>query len=37
MKELEEIFDTPEFKSLPKIKRIWIRIQVAFFQSISQF
>lgn len=37
MKELEEIFDTPEFKSASKYKQIWIRIQVAFFQSISYF
>jgi hypothetical protein len=29
--ELEDIFKTKEFKSLPLHKRIWIRIKVAFF------
>mgnify|MGYP001093673001 FL=1 len=29
--ELEDIFNTNEFKSLPLRKRIWIRIKVAFF------
>lgn len=28
--ELEDIFNTEEFKSLPLHKRLWIRIKVAF-------
>ncbi len=35
MQELEDIFSTPEFKSLPLGKRIWIRLKVAFIQTIS--
>lgn len=30
MKQLEDIFDTKEFKELPWKRRLWIRIQVAF-------
>ena len=30
-----EYFNTKEFKSLPLKKRIWIRLQVAFFDLIS--
>lgn len=30
MNELEDIFQTKEFKQLPWKKRFWIRIQVAF-------
>jgi hypothetical protein len=33
--ELEDIFKTEEFKSLSKLQRIWIRIKVAFIQTIS--
>ena len=29
MNQLEDIFDTKEFKELPWKRRIWIRIQVA--------
>jgi len=35
MKELEDIFNTEEFKSLPWIKRFWIRVKVAFIQTIN--
>lgn len=35
MKELEDIFKTEEFKSLPKYKRILIRFKVAFIQMIN--
>jgi hypothetical protein len=31
----EEIFNTEEFKNLPWKKRAWIRIQIAFMQTIS--
>jgi hypothetical protein len=31
MKELEDIFNTKEFKSLPWIKRFIIRLKVAVF------
>ena len=34
MKELEDIFNTEEFKSLPWIKRFWI-VKVAFIQTIN--
>jgi hypothetical protein len=30
MGQLEDIFDTKEFKELPWKRRLWIRIQVAF-------
>jgi hypothetical protein len=33
--ELEEIFNTPEFKSLNWMRRVWIRIQVALIQTIN--
>jgi len=35
MKELEDIFLTEEFKSLPWRKRFIIRLKVAFFQTIN--
>jgi len=35
MKELEDIFLTKEFKSLPWKKRIIIRLKIAFFQTIN--
>jgi|OM-RGC.v1.039642319 hypothetical protein len=35
MKELEDIFNTDEFKSLPFWNRVWIRFKVAFVQTIS--
>ena len=35
MKELEDIFLTEEFKALPWKKRVWIRLKIAFFQTIS--
>jgi hypothetical protein len=34
MEELEDIFNTEEFKNLSWIKRVWIRIQIAFIQTI---
>ena len=29
------MFDTKEFKALPWLKRFWIRLQIAFFETIS--
>lgn len=37
MTELEDIFDTEEFKNLPRSKRIWIRLKVAFFQTLTMW
>jgi hypothetical protein len=34
MEELEDIFNTGEFKNLSWIKRVWIRIQITFIQTI---
>lgn len=33
--EAEDYYKTDEFKSLPMSKRIWIRLKIAFFQTIS--
>ena len=33
--EPEDIFKTKEFKSLPLHQRVWLRIKIAFFQTIS--
>lgn len=33
--ELEDIFNLEEFKSLTRWQKIWIRIKVAFIQTIS--
>ena len=33
--ELEDIFKTKEFKSLPLHKRLWIRVKVAFIAFIQ--
>ena len=33
--ELEDMFNTEEFKALPWKKRVWIRFKVAFIQTIS--
>jgi hypothetical protein len=35
MKNLEDIFETDEFKALPLSKRIWFRIKGAFITFIS--
>ena len=35
MEELEDIFETNEFKNLPWTKQTWIRLQVAFIQSLK--
>lgn len=35
MNEPEDIFKTDEFKSLPICKRIFIRLKVAFWKTIS--
>ena len=37
MQEIEEIFNTKEFKELPWKKRFLIRLQVAFFGNIEMF
>ena len=33
--EMIDIFETKEFKALSWRKRIWIRLKVAFFETIS--
>jgi hypothetical protein len=35
MNQIEDIFDTKEFKSLSRWQKLWIRIKVAFFTFIS--
>ena len=35
MEELEDVFKTEEFKSLPWFKKIWIRVKVAIIQTIN--
>jgi len=37
MKELEDIFTTEEFKSLPYWNKIWIRIKIALIQTLSMY
>jgi hypothetical protein len=37
MKELDDIFETEEFKKLPRTKRIFIRIWIAFLFTICMF
>lgn len=37
IKDPEDIFNLPEFKKLPFWNRVWIRLKVAFFTTISQF
>jgi len=35
MQQIEDIFNTSEFKSLSRWQRLWIRIKVAFLTFIS--
>jgi len=35
MNELEDIFKTEEFKSLPFWNRVWIRIKVAIIGTLN--
>jgi hypothetical protein len=35
MKEIEDIYNTHEFKELPWKNRVWFRIKVAFFATIG--
>jgi len=35
MEELEDIFRTKEFKYLPFWNRVWIRVKIAFIQTLS--
>lgn len=35
MKETEDLFQTKEFKTLSWRRRMWIRIVVAFWETIS--
>jgi hypothetical protein len=35
MDQLEDIFNTKEFKNLSWKKRVWMRIQIAFIQTIK--
>lgn len=37
IKELEDIFKLDEFKKLPFWRRVWIRLKVAFFITISMY
>lgn len=37
MKELEDIYNTEEFKSLSIWNRLWIRTKIAFIQTISMY
>ena len=37
MEELEDIFKTKEFKELPFVKRIWIRIKIAIIQTLNSW
>jgi hypothetical protein len=37
MEELEDIYKTEEFKSLSWRQRLWIRIKVAFIQTITLY
>jgi len=37
IKEPEDIFELEEFKKLPFLKRVWIRLKVAFFITISMY
>ncbi len=35
MDQSENIFNSKEFKALPKWNRMWIRIRIAFLETIS--
>ena len=35
MNQIEDVFDSPEFKSLPKWEKFKFRLKVAFFTFIS--
>ena len=35
MQQLEDIFETKEFKELPWKKKLWIRFKVAFFGMLE--
>lgn len=35
--EIEDIFKEEWFKSLPWYNRVWIRLQVAFYLTITSF
>ena len=37
MQDLDDIFKTDEFKLLPWRKRFWIRLKVAFLQTLTMF
>lgn len=37
MENLEDIFQTAEFKALPWKSRVWLRLKIAFFQTIKMF
>jgi hypothetical protein len=32
---MQDIFDSKDFKELPLSKRIWIRLKIAFFETIT--
>jgi len=34
LREPEDLFNMPVFKSLPWVRRVWIRMQIAFIQTI---
>lgn len=35
MNQIEDVFNTEEFKALPFKKRVWMRLKIAFFQTIQ--
>lgn len=37
MNDTYEIFETKEFKSLPLHIRFWMRLKIAFFESLTMF
>ena len=37
MNDIYKIFETKEFKSLPLYKKFWVRLKIAFFESLTMF
>ncbi len=37
MKQIEDYYNTPEFKNLKLLERIWLRIKISFFLTITNF
>jgi hypothetical protein len=32
---MQDLFNSSEFKNLPFMQRVWIRIKIAFFETIN--